>query len=310
MQLIKIIFTATLITLQAFGQNAAFESVDLKISDFVEGTLMQPADGSEVPLLILIQGSGPTDRDGNQPNVVNNSLKMIADGLSEAGIATFRYDKRFVPMLRDGVFNEAEMSFNDFVGDAKTTLAYFKEKGGFSGYFIAGHSQGSLVSMLAAQEGVDGYISLAGPGQPIDNVLVDQLGKQLPALGEQARLAFDELRETGKVEEYSPTLAALLKPTIQPFMLSWIVYDPKEEIAKLDCPVLIINGDNDLQIAVSEAELLKEGQPEAAYEIIPGMNHVLKTVEGDLMANYQTYNDPELPLSPELLPLIIDFIKM
>lgn len=310
MQLIKIIFTATLITLQAFGQNAAFESVDLKISDFVEGTLMQPADGSEVPLLILIQGSGPTDRDGNQPNVVNNSLKMIADGLSEAGIATFRYDKRFVPMLRDGVFNEAEMSFNDFVGDAKTTLAYFKEKGGFSGYFIAGHSQGSLVSMLAAQEGVDGYISLAGPGQPIDNVLVDQLGKQLPALGEQARLAFDELRETGKVEEYSPTLAALLKPTIQPFMLSWIVYDPKEEIAKLDCPVLIINGDNDLQIAVSEAEFLKEGQPEAAYEIIPGMNHVLKTVEGDLMANYQTYNDPELPLSPELLPLIIDFIKM
>lgn len=309
MKIIKIILISIALTAQMLGQDTSFESIDLKISDFVEGTLMQPADGSEVPLLILVQGSGPTDRNGNQTNLENNSFKMIAEGLAEAGIATFRYDKRFVPMFRDGVFKEEELSFDDFVFDAKAVLTHFKAEGKFSGIFIAGHSQGSLVSMLAAQDGVDGYISISGPGQPIDNVIVDQLSAQLPAMGDAARKGFDELRAHGKVEEVPPSLISLLRPSMQPFMSSWIKYDPKVEIGELTCKVLIINGDNDLQIAESEAALLKEGSPNASYEIIPGMNHVLKTVEDNPISNYQAYNDPVKPLSPELLPLLIDFIK-
>lgn len=309
MKIINIILLSIMLTIQALAQTIAFESIDLKVNPLIEGTLLRPTDQSEVPLVIIIQGSGPTDRDGNQPTMQNNSLKMLAESLSQAGIASFRYDKRIMPMLRNGTLNEADLSFNDLVTDAKSTLQYFKVSSSFSGYYIAGHSQGSLIGILAAQDGIDGLISLAGPGQSIDEIVVDQLERQAPALAASAQRAFEDLRTTGKAETYSPGIASLFRPEIQPFMLSWIKFDPTEELAKLNCPVLLINGDKDLQIDPQEAQKLLEAKPDAQLEIITGMNHVLKTIEGGDMENAKSYNEAERPLSEELVPLIIDFVK-
>ncbi|ARV11176.1 alpha/beta hydrolase [Gilvibacter sp. SZ-19] len=309
MKLIKVIILSIILTAQALAQDVNFESVDLKVTSLVEGTLLRPADQSAVPLVIIIQGSGPTDRDGNQPMVMNNSLKYLAQGLSEAGIASFRYDKRIMPMLRNRTLNEATLSFNDFVDDAKAVLKYFQNSGAFSEIHIAGHSQGSLVGMLAAQEGADGFISLAGAGQSIDEVIIDQLERQAPGLAENAQQAFTDMRTEGKAEQFSPGLASIFRKDIQPFMLSWMQYDPKVEIAKLSCPVLIVNGNKDLQVDVEEAQLLAQAKPDAQFAVVENMNHVLKFIEGSDMENAKSYNEPNKPLSPGFLDIVVDFVN-
>jgi pimeloyl-ACP methyl ester carboxylesterase len=309
MKLIKVIILSIILTAQALAQDVNFESVDLKVTSLVEGTLLRPADQSVVPLVIIIQGSGPTDRDGNQPMVMNNSLKYLAQGLSEAGIASFRYDKRIMPMLRNRTLNEATLSFNDFVDDAKAVLKYFQNSGAFSEIHIAGHSQGSLVGMLAAQEGADGFISLAGAGQSIDEVIIDQLERQAPGLAENAQQAFKDMRTDGKAEQFSPGLASIFRKDIQPFMLSWMQYDPKVEIAKLSCPVLIVNGNKDLQVDVEEAQLLAQAKPDAQFAVVENMNHVLKFIEGSDMENAKSYNEPNKPLSPGFLDIVVDFVN-
>ena len=110
--------------------------------------------------------------------------------------------------------------------------------------------------MIAAQDRADGFISIAGAGQQIDDVIVAQLEKQAPGLKENARQAFDDLRVNGVAINYSPGLASIFRSDIQPFIRSWMQFDPQTEIAKLSVPVLIINGDKDLQVQVSEGDLL------------------------------------------------------
>ncbi len=292
-----------------FGQTTNFESIDLKVSQLIEGTLLRPADQSKVPIVIIVQGSGPTDRNGNQPMMKNNSLKLLAQGLQEQGIASFRYDKRIVPMIKNRTLNESALSFNDFIQDASDALNYFKKSQAFSNYYILGHSQGGLIAAIVGQENVDGVISIAGAGQSIDAVIVAQLERQAPGLAENAEVAFNDLRETGKASTYSPGLASIFRPEIQPFMRSWMLYDPQAELAKVTAPILLINGDNDIQVNPAEAALLKKANPAATLKIIVGMNHVLKNISGSDAENGQSYNNPNLPLHPELIGQLAEFIK-
>jgi pimeloyl-ACP methyl ester carboxylesterase len=292
-----------------FGQTTDFESINLKVNPLIEGTLLRPANKSKVPIVIIVQGSGPTDRNGNQPMMLNNSLKLLAQGLKDNGIASFRYDKRIVPMIKNGTLNEESLSFNDFVQDASDALNYFKKSDAFSSYYILGHSQGGLIAAIVAQEGVDGMVSVAGAGQSIDAVIVDQLERQAPGLAENAKDAFTDLRETGKAEKFSPGLISIFRPAIQPFMRSWMLYSPQAELAKVTAPILLINGDNDLQVNTDEADMLKKANPAAKLEIIAGMNHVLKNISGGDSENGQSYNNPSLPLHPDLIGILTQFIK-
>lgn len=283
-------------------------SRDLKISPFIEGSLLVPEETNTPPLAILIGGSGPVDRDGNQPMVKNNSLKLLAEALEKKGIASFRYDKRIVKQLQEGNFTEASIQFTDFVKDAIDVLEFFKRSNAFSKIVVIGHSQGSLVGMMAAQGRADAFISLAGAGQEIDDVIVDQIENQSPGLKDNARTAFDDLRANGVTVSYSPYLASIFRPSLQPFLISWMKYNPQEEIQRLDMPILIVSGDADLQVLVSEAEKLHEAQPKAALRIIAGMNHIFRKVEGDDIDNSKTYNNPTLPIMPELVDILTDFI--
>ena len=302
-----------LIFLIFFGISSAQEnfetSEDISINSIIDGTLLIPKKIKKPQLAIIIQGSGPTDRNGNQTNLKNNSLKYLAEGLYNNNIATFRYDKRLVKQILEGNFKESDADFNDFIKDAKAITNYFINDSRFSKIIIIGHSQGSLVGMIAAKEnGVDKYISLAGAGQEIDDVIIDQLKTQAPNLVESARKSFDDIRVNGVAQNYDPNLATIFRPSLQPFMFSWMQYNPKTEIAKLEIPVLIINGDNDNQVQVSEAEKLKEAKPDAQLVIIKNMNHIFKEIKGDLTENMNSYNNEELPVMRKLIKTISSFI--
>lgn len=287
----------------------AQERKDLKVSPFVEGTILVPEKVEKPPLVILIGGSGPIDRNGNQPMMKHDALKLLAEALYKEGIAVFRYDKRIVKQMRERTLNEESIRFDDFITDAKEVVHYFKRANAFSKIYVAGHSQGSLVGMIAANSMADGFISLAGAGQEIDDVIVDQLAKQAPGLRDNARAAFDDMRANGVSTNYSPGLASIFRPQIQPFMVSWMKYNPQNEIAKLTIPVLILNGDKDLQVQVSEAEKLLKAKPDAQLVVINKMNHILRLIEGNDVENSKSYNDPNMPVAPELVSAISEFIQ-
>lgn len=284
-----------------------FIANDLRINQYVEGTLLAPRQET-VPLAIIINGSGPIDRNGNEMMTKNNAAKKLAEALAKKGIATFRYDKRTLKAQQLNI-DEKDMRFDDFIDDAKAVIKRFSELPNYSSIYIIGHSQGSLVGMIAAQEKADGFISIAGAGQTIDSLIVEQIGRQMPGLEESARTAFNELRANGKVKDYNQGLASLFKKSIQPFMFSWMKYDPQQEIKKLEMPVLIINGDNDLQVNTNEAKKLKDAKPDAELVIIENMNHIYRIIDkNDDIANQKSYNEPQRPISNEMVEQISNFI--
>ena len=308
MKYIHFFTLAFLISHVAFAQNTPVER-DVKINQFVYGTLLQPKESTD-HLVIIIPGSGPTDRNGNQQLTRNNSLRLLAEELTASGIATFRYDKRVLTLLKKRALEEEKLRFDDFIEDAVASVNYFRERNRYKNIYIIGHSQGSLVGMVAAQQSnVTGYISLAGPGQAIDQTILSQIALQMPDLTNTAQEAFTELKEKGKVKNYNPALSSIFRPESQPFMASWMHYIPTEEIKKLQSPILIINGTNDIQVDTKEAEALKKAKPDATLVLIKNMNHVLRIIEGtDGLENTKSYNEPKRPISKELVSAITDFI--
>jgi len=299
-----------LFSISSFAQDVIAQ--DLIINNYVEGTLLTPNSKTNT-LAIIIPGEGPKNRDGNQNFEKNNSLKFLAQDLSNNGIATFRYDKRALTMLKKGA-NEKQIKkvrFDDFVTDAKKVASYFKNRKRYKKVYIIGHSQGALVGMLAATENVDGFISIAGAGKSIDQIILDQIGMMgANDLVESAKKTF-KIMKTGKVDKnFNPGLANIFNLDVQPFIMNWVSYSPTKELAKLTIPTLIINGTNDIQVPTTEADLLKKAKEDAELVIIENMNHVLKTVASkDPQVNTKSYNMPQLKNTPELAEKIIAFIK-
>ena len=296
------------LTVTGTAQEKDFTSTEVNLEPYIKGTLVTPNSEEKSPLVILLQGSGPTDRDGNQSFAKNDAIKKLALGLAEEGISSYRYDKRIFQINRLGI-KEEDMRFDDFITDATSVLNHFKEDPRFSKLVVLGHSQGSLVGMVAAREKADAFISLAGLSQPIDSVITEQIVSQLPGLKENVQQAFRELKSTGSTSSYNPALGSIFRPSVQPFILSWMKYSPREEIAKLEIPVLLISGSNDLQVKKAEAEALKKAYPEAKVVILDKMNHILRKIEGDDLENAKSYNESQRPLHPELMEVLVDFIR-
>lgn len=307
----KTFITSILILFSTLLSSQEVLKEEISINPLVSGELAIPQTDKELPLIIIIAGSGPTDRDGNQAAMKNNSLKFLAEGLNNNNIATFRFDKRIFKLVKNPDFKEEDARFDDFVKDIIDMVNHFNQDKRFSKIIIAGHSKGSLQGMVAINQGAraDAFISIAGAGQSIDRVIVQQIGKQQPFLKEDTENGFAELRQKGKIEVYNPFLESIFRKSVQPFMLSWMQYDPQAEIASLTVPVLILNGTEDVQTDESEARLLHQAKPDALFFLIENMNHVLKEViPGDTMDNGRAYNEPQRPVVPELIEKIVYFI--
>lgn len=294
----------------ALGQENPVKEENLTIDKFTDGTLALPQNTEARSLVILIQGSGPVNRDGNAPMMKNDGMKKIAHALAEEGIASFRFDKRIFKMEKQRI-KEEDLRFEDFVADVISIVNHFRNDKRFEKIIIAGHSEGSLIGILAAAEGdVDAYISLAGAGRPINEIIVEQIAKQSEELSENAKIAFEEMLQSGgTTTNYSPYLESIFRASVQPYMYSWMKFDPAAEVAKLEIPVLIINGSFDIQVDVKDAETLDEAAKDSKIVIIDKMNHIFRKIEGENLENTKAYNEPQRPLHPELIPVISEFVK-
>lgn len=276
------------------------------------GTLELPATDQVVPVFLIIAGSGPTDRDGNSAMLPgkNNSLKMLAEALAQNGFASVRFDKRGIGESKDALAKEEDLIFDDYVDDAVDWITQLEEDARFSEVGIIGHSEGSLIGMLtAAKTDSDIFISLAGPGRPAYEMISEQLAGQPEAIFSEINRINSQLKAGNTVENVGPDLYSLFRPSIQPYMISWYKYNPAVEIARLTCPVLIVQGTTDIQTKQSDAELLKAAKPDSTYVLIEGMNHVLKDAPLDQVENLATYSNPDLPLTSDFLIELIKFIQ-
>lgn len=301
---ILILFSSNFI----ISQEPLFTSEEISVNQFIDGILLTPKDSKNQSLAIIIGDSGPTDRNGNQNFQKNNILRKLAENLSNNGVATYRYDKRIVKQIRKGRVSKT-ISFNDFITDAVSIVDYFTEKNTFKNIYIIGHGQGSLVGILASKEKVSGFISIAGSGKSIDEVILDQVEQTVPGLLDESQEAFQKLKEGKRTTNYPSALESIFSLENQPFMSSWMQYHPQEQIAELTIPTLIINGTKDLQVPIEEAELLKDASKNGDLLLIDNMNHVMFPILGDDLENSKSYNESFRTLSPELTPAILDFIK-
>lgn len=283
--------------------------------DTLYGTLLSKGKtekkATKLPVVLIIPGSGPTDRNGNSQMLpgTNDSFKLLADSLLNHGIATFRYDKMGVGKSQFSG-TEADLRFEDNI-EMATSAIHTLGNLGFKKIYIAGHSQGSLVGMLTAQQNkVKGFISLEGSAINAYDLLVEQLEKNLPDPMKKSTLQkMDSIKNGYTVTKYNPMLASLLRESLQPYLRSYFSYTPTEEIAKLEIPILIIQGGQDLQTTAKEGEMLKEATPQAEYQFFENMNHVLKKVDESEAQNKAAYTDPDFPLPKELAPEIANWIK-
>jgi len=274
----------------------------------IKGTLLNTNSEEKAPLVIIIPGSGPTDRDGNNVMMKNNSLKYLAENLNDRNIATYRYDKSVLSYSKEDSKNIDSLSFDVFINEAKYVINYFKQTEHYSKIIVAGHSQGSLVGMVASKEIADGFISIAGAGKSIDEILVEQIEKQAPFLKADTEKIVRELKKGNTVAEVNPNLISLFNKQIQPFLISWIKYDPQSELEKLAIPVLIVNGTKDIQVSIEQAELLHKAKANSQLNLIENMNHLFKEINGDTNENMLSYSNPNLPVMEELINIITTFV--
>jgi len=291
----------------------AEEELSLATNDCkLYGTLLMPSQSEkQFPLVLIIAGSGPTDRNCNSPLLPgqNNTYKMLAEELAVNQIASFRYDKRGIGASKLSPERLAEVSFQDYVNDATEWIELLREDKRFSKIIVAGHSEGSLIGIIAARAAkADALISLTGMGRPMDQVIIEQVTVQLQGLPllDTVMYYFDILREGRRIRNVNPILISLFNPGSQLFLIEIMQHDPAKEIARLDIPILIIHAANDIQIKEKDALLLYQAKPSAKLVTIKDMNHVLKNAEP---ADLSAYGNPELPVAPELIKELVGFIK-
>lgn len=309
MKRLSLLFMALLFTATIF---AGEEDITLNTpTGDIHGKLILPDGGTPCPVVIIIAGSGPTDMNGNNAGMTNNSLLYLARELAAGGIASVRYDKRAIGKSAAACTNEEDLRFDHYIDDAAAWADKLAGDSRFTKVIIAGHSEGSLIGMVAAQrsKAIKGYISIAGCGSPAYEILEEQLKSQPAWIQEQSASICKELREGRTVKEVPYYLMSLYRNSVQPYLISWFAYNPAEEVAKLDIPVLILQGDMDIQVGVDEAKKLHAAQPHSELHIIKEMNHILKHCNTmQQMAQLATYRDANLPLKAELVRLIVEFI--
>ena len=304
--------------------SAPAETLSPPIRTFVEapgpagplkGTMLAPASGG-APMMLIIPGSGPTDRDGNNPRGLSASTyKLLAEGLAERGIGAVRIDKRGMFASGAAVADPNAVTIDDYAADVAAWTAAIRKQTGAPCIWLLGHSEGGLVALAAAQKATDvcGLVLVAAAGRPMGEILREQLRSNpanAPVL-ERAMAAIDAL-EAGKrvdVVGMHPGLLPLFAPPVQGFLINAFSYDPAKLIANVGKPVLIMQGKRDMQVSVADAERLKQAAPKAELILLPDTNHILKSISSDdRRANMATYADPSLPLAPGVADAIARFV--
>jgi pimeloyl-ACP methyl ester carboxylesterase len=279
--------------------------------------VMLTAGAAPAPLALIIPGSGPTDSDGNNPlGVRASTYKLLAQDLAGRGVATVRIDKRGMFASAAAVADPNAVTIEDYVADVHAWAGALRQRTGAPCIWLIGHSEGGLVAMAAAAKdapGICGQVLIAAAGRPLGVVLRDQFKANpanAPLLG-QAMAAIDSLEQGRRVNtaQLHPALQGMFAPQVQGFLMSVFSYDPGRLLGGYRKPVLVLQGQRDIQVSEADARRLKQAAPQATLVLLPDVNHVLKSVaSSDVRANLATYADPALPLAPGVGSAIAEFI--
>jgi hypothetical protein len=277
------------------------------------GSLMRPETPRTGVAVLILAGSGAVDRNGDElrAGITAQNLKLIADGLAANGVISLRIDKRGVGESAPAAPSLPDLRLQTYVDDAVSWAGFLRAQPGVGCVVILGHSEGALIAAFAARKvETCGVVSISGAGRDfgavIENQLLDQ-GAPAPALA-RVHAIIVSLRAGQAVADIPPPLLNLFRPGVQPYLMSEINIDPADALAKVRSPVLIVQGDNDLQVKVEDAQRLAAAQPRAQLVIIKGMNHMLKLAPPDRPGNLATYANPDLPLAPGVVSAIVALV--
>ncbi|MES2021178.1 MAG: alpha/beta fold hydrolase [Pseudomonadota bacterium] len=278
------------------------------------GTLLDP--DANAPLVLLIPGSGPTDRDGNNPlGVAGGPYRQLAEALAAKGIATLRIDKRGLFGSKAAQADPNAVTTAAYAADVQAWSKVARARTGRACIWLLGHSEGGLVALQAAQTpaGICGLILVSSIGRPMGAVLRAQLRANpanaplLPAA--EAAIASLEAGKRIDSAQLPAPLQTLFPDRLQGYWIDLLSHDPARLIAAVKLPVLILQGMRDLQVSVADAEALHRAQPKATLTLLPGINHVLRPVgSDDRAANLATYRDATQPISPSIAEAVATFV--
>lgn len=275
------------------------------------GSLLLPRTEQPPPVVLIIPGSGPTDRNGNNPDGANtDNLRQLALVLAKNRIASVRYDKRGVAASRPATPDERDLTVERYVADVVAWSQKLNADPRFGQLILLGHSEGALIASLAApSSGASAVISVSGTGRPIDQVFRTQLAGQVPErYGKPVMQILDDLKGGRTTVNVPLPLRDVFRPTVQPYLISLFRQDPAAAFAKVKVPALIVQGTHDAQVAVSNAQRLKAAKPDAELVLIQGMNHMLRIAPQAADQQRDSYLNPKLPQASELGERIVDFI--
>ncbi len=278
----------------------------------VVGTLALPAAPGPVSVALVVAGSGAVDRNGNAPPALRSNLyAQLAWRLAERGIASLRYDKRGIGERAAGV-DLAKTTFDDFAEDVLAATRSLAGDERFGPIVILGHSEGGWLAIRAALRGapVKGVALLAAAGRPFLALLREQLAQQLDSAGlVQFDSAMGRYLKGDLPVGLPPYLQPLFRPVNQRFTASVVAYDALAELRRLETPVLIVQGDRDVQVGPQDAERLAAAHPGARVRLISGANHLFKASDrADRLAQLAVYADPTAPVMPELVDALVEWI--
>lgn len=289
------------------------EPVELKTdTGTLFGTIDLPAKPGPWPVVLIHAGSGPTDRDGNGPLTKTDNLKMVGRAIAAEGIAVLRIDKRGIAASAKALAREEDVRLDTYAADVAAWVAFLRNDPRFTKIGYIGHSEGALIGLMAATPAkLDAYVSLCGPGRPLQDVLREQLKKNLPEdLYKASDRILADLEAGREAKDVPKSLVALFRPSVQPFLISAFKQDPAKLVAGLSVPVLVVSGSTDIQVSAEDAKRLAGANPKAKVVTIDGMNHVLKAVPGTIqLVQLPSYGDPSLPLHPKLMGELVGFLK-
>lgn len=268
------------------------------------------------PVAVIIPGSGPTDRDGNSPaGIAAAQYRLLAQELAARGVSSIRIDKRGMFSSKAAIADANKVSIAAYAADAHAWAKRARALTGARCAWLVGHSEGALVALAAGQDRRDlcGVVAVSGTGRRLGVVLREQLAANPAnaALLEPANKALGELEAGRKVDtkDLPAPLMPLFAPAVQPYLIDLLGQDSAALARSLKLPLAIVQGDKDLQTRVADARALAAAQPRAKLVVVPGVNHVLKTVSGeDRAANLAAYSDPKLPIAPSVVTAIADFV--
>jgi pimeloyl-ACP methyl ester carboxylesterase len=273
----------------------------------LHGALEVPAGCGPFDAVLVVPGSGATDREGNSAGAAGTSdtYRLLATALADRGIASLRYDKAGVGASRGAApAREADMRVEMGADDVVQWMGALRGNTQVRTVTLAGHSEGSLVAMLATRKAkVDGFVSIAGAGRPAAVILREQLAHNIAdaAALTAANDILDKLERGETVADVPASLASIFRPSVQPYIISWMAYDPAKVIAELPLPIAVVQGTTDIQVTVEDAKLLADARPGAKLVVIDGMCHTLKEAALTNAAQQEAYTNPRLPVVPEVV---------